>query len=91
LITALLLGACLVTGMSLMAQEARVDAVSLKIEPVAGETKIEVSLRLADTPDITKVSATVKTGTAEQTVPAAWTSFASKAQPAHSCICGLSA
>jgi hypothetical protein len=73
LFTALLLGACA----SLMAQEARVDAASLKIEPVAGEKKIEVSLRLADTPAITTVSATVKTGTAEQTVPAAWTSFAS--------------
>jgi len=73
LFTALLLGACA----TLMAQEARVDVSSLKFEPVAGEKKIKVSLRLADTPAITTVSATVKTGTAEQTVPAAWASFES--------------
>lgn len=60
-----------------MAQEARVDVSSLKIEPVAGEKKIKVSLRLADTPSITTVAAAVKTGTTEQAVPATWTSFES--------------
>lgn len=73
LFTALLLGA----GASLMAQEARVDMSSLKIEPLAGERKIKVSLRLADTPAVTTVSASIKTGTAKQTVPAAWASFES--------------
>lgn len=57
------------------AQEARIAASTLKIQPVKETKKIEVSLRLVDSPNITQVAAT--TGDPAKPVPAAWTSFGS--------------
>jgi hypothetical protein len=74
----ILLGAFVAAGISLRAQtplEARVATTSLKTEPQAGAKKIEVTVRLVDTPSITVASATFGSGTAAKSVPVAWTSF----------------
>lgn len=60
---------------SLPAQEARVAASDLKIERVAGEKKIRVSLRLADTVNVTSAVAKLKTAAGETTMPVTWTAF----------------
>lgn len=78
LFIAILLGAFAAAGSSLRAQapqEARVATSSLKIEPQAGSKKIEVTVRLADTPSITVASATSGSGAAVKPAPVAWTSF----------------
>jgi hypothetical protein len=82
LFIAILLGAFASAGSSLRAQapqEARVATSSLKIEPLAGAKKIEVTVRLVDTPSITVTSATSGTAAAVKSVPVAWTSFESMA------------
>lgn len=58
-------------------QEARVAASALKIEPLAGEQKIKVSLRLLDAVSVIGVEA--KAGA--QTVPAVWRGFDAAAPP----------
>lgn len=78
LFIAILLGAFSAVGNFLRAQapqEARVAGTSLKIEPQAGAKKIEVTVRLVDTPSITVASATSGSGTAANPIPVAWTSF----------------
>lgn len=57
------------------AQEARVAASDLKIERVAGEKRIRVSLRLADTVNITSATTKLKTATGETTMPVTWKAF----------------
>lgn len=86
LFIAILLGFFAAAGSSLRAQapqEARVATSSLKIEPQVGAKKIEVTVRLADTPAITVTSATSGTGAAVKPVPVAWTSYEST--PAANC------
>jgi hypothetical protein len=86
LFIAILLGVFAAEGSSLRAQapqEARVATSSLKIEPQAGAKKIEVTVRLVDTPSITVTSATSGTGTAVKPVHVAWTSYEST--PAANC------
>lgn len=86
LFIAILLGAFAIAGTSLRAQspqESRVAASSLKIEPQAGAKKIEITVRLVDTPSITVTSATSGSGAAVKPVPVTWTSFDS--MPPASC------
>jgi FHA domain/von Willebrand factor type A domain len=78
LFIAILLGAFSAAGTFLRAQapqEARVAGNSLKIEPQAGAKKIEVTVRLVDTPSITVASATSGSEAASKPIPVAWTSF----------------
>ena len=77
LVIGLLLAAFAAAGGSLRAQEARVAGSSTKIQPLSGVKKIEVTLRLADTPAITVAAATAGTGAAMKTVPVDWRSFES--------------
>jgi hypothetical protein len=77
LVIGMLWGAFAAAGDSLRAQDARVAESSTKIQPAAGGKKIEVTLRLVDTPAITVASATAGTGAATKTVPVDWRSFES--------------
>lgn len=60
---------------SQVSQEARVATSTLKIEPQSGKKKIDVTVRLVDTPSITVASASSGAGGAVKPVPVAWTSF----------------
>lgn len=50
-------------------------ASDLKIERVAGERQIRVSLRVADTAKVTGATAKLKTAASEKATPVAWTAF----------------
>jgi hypothetical protein len=56
-------------------QEAKVAKSSIQIRPQASEKKIEVSVRLVDTPNVTLASASIEQPTGTKTVPTIWNRF----------------
>ncbi len=80
LLVFVMLAAFMVSAGDSLAQagpEARVDASTLRIEPIGGSKEIRVTLRLVDTPSIAGATATIGTGAANKAVPVAWTGFES--------------
>lgn len=74
---------CFAVTCGLPAQEARIAASTMKIEPASAEKKVRVSLRLADTVKVTGAVATLKGAAGEVSVPVAWKAFDS--MPAAKC------
>jgi len=68
--------ACSTAGLPAFSQDARIAPSSIVIEPLKGEKKINVSVRLVDDPAITVVTAATKGTGSSVEVPVMWKSYA---------------